>query len=92
LVIAANEILTNALIHGGGAASLRVEAGEGWVSCLIADRGVGFDAASAGRRAPDPGMVPQGGMGLWIVRSLCDDVQIDLPGDGSRVTLRMKAT
>jgi anti-sigma regulatory factor (Ser/Thr protein kinase) len=66
MLVAANEIVTNAVKHGDGVEDIRVGRAEGRFVCEIVDRGSGFDDPSAGYLAPRPG----GGSGLWVARQL----------------------
>jgi anti-sigma regulatory factor (Ser/Thr protein kinase) len=66
MLVAANEIATNAVEHGGGVEHVRVGRAEGRFVCEIIDRGIGFDDPSAGYLAPRPGI----GSGLWVARQL----------------------
>jgi anti-sigma regulatory factor (Ser/Thr protein kinase) len=66
LLLAATEIATNAIEHGGGVKDVRVGRVEGRFVCEIVDRGSGFDDPSAGYLAPRAGV----GAGLWVARQL----------------------
>lgn len=84
LVYAASEVATNAVEHGGGSGELWTWVAEGEAVCLIADPGR--------FREPFPGVVPpapdQGrGRGLWLARALCDEVDVAVDEDGTRVRL-----
>ncbi|HEX6262498.1 MAG TPA: anti-sigma factor RsbA family regulatory protein, partial [Actinomycetota bacterium] len=65
LSIAVNEVLMNALLHGGGEASLSMwEEGASFV-CQVEDEGPGIADPLAGYRPPAN---RTGGRGLWIAR------------------------
>lgn len=66
MLVAANEIVTNAVEHGDGVEDVRVGRAEGRFVCEIVDRGSGFDDPSAGYLAPRPGV----GSGVWVARQL----------------------
>jgi anti-sigma regulatory factor (Ser/Thr protein kinase) len=66
MLLAASEIATNALEHGGGVEAARVGRAEGRFVCEIVDRGGGFDDPAAGYVAPRTGA----GAGLWVARQL----------------------
>lgn len=87
LIIAANEVLTNALIHGGGGARLRIVAGEGSLVCEVMDQGEGFDLSRVPSGPPDVQTSPEHGMGLWIARTLCDEVRVERAGRGATVRM-----
>jgi anti-sigma regulatory factor (Ser/Thr protein kinase) len=66
MLLAATEIATNALHHGGGITDVRVGQAHGRFVCEIIDRGRGFDDPAAGYLAPRAGV----GSGLWVARQL----------------------
>jgi anti-sigma regulatory factor (Ser/Thr protein kinase) len=89
LVIVAHELALNAVRHGGGHGDLRLWAADGQVYCQVSDAGPGMlatgtDPQSAGRRRPDA-RTP-GGRGLWLVRQLVKDLQIDSSSRGTIAT------
>jgi anti-sigma regulatory factor (Ser/Thr protein kinase) len=66
MLLAATEVATNAVEHGGGVEDVRVGRARGRFVCEITDRGDGFDDPTAGYLAPRPGA----GTGLWVARQL----------------------
>lgn len=77
-VLAVNEIATNAVRHGSPIADLRLSAGRAAVTAEVRDSGqwtAGLDG--------------DGGMGLPLVRRVCDQVHVETGGTGTTVTLRM---
>lgn len=86
LSIAANEVLTNALVHGGGEARLSIWAEDGRFICQVEDAGVGIEDPIAGYRPPGGGI---GGRGLWLARQLVDLMEI-LPSERG-ATIRLHA-
>ena len=74
LSLAANEVLTNALTHGGGPVTVRTWSEDGRLICQIEDRGSGIPDPLAGYRPPRP--LAQSGHGLWLARQLVDLLQI----------------
>ena len=66
MLLAATEIATNAIVHGGGVEEVRVGRADGRFVCEIIDRGPGFDDPAAGYLAPRAGV----GSGLWVARQL----------------------
>jgi serine/threonine-protein kinase RsbW len=98
-VLAVNELLTNAVRHGGGSGDVwlwRTRDGlwcdglwcDGlWCDglwCEVADRGPGIAQDRLdGHRLPPP-QAP-GGRGLWLVHQLCDQVTISTGQGGTTV-------
>ena len=66
MLLAATEVATNALQHGGGVKEIRVGQVHGRFVCEIVDQGPGFDDPAAGFLAPRDGI----GSGLWVARQL----------------------
>lgn len=87
LVIAANEVATNSLRHGGGAGEIRMWRDPSWVVCEVRDRGL-IDAPLVGREAPRADS--EGGRGLWMANQLCDLVQLESSAEGTAVRLHMR--
>jgi anti-sigma regulatory factor (Ser/Thr protein kinase) len=85
-VLAVNEVATNALLHGGPPAALRVWVDDEELTYEISDRGTGIEDVLAGAQRPSATQI--GGRGLWITRQLCDDVEIT-NDEGCTVTLRV---
>ena len=82
LVLAVDELATNAIRHGSGGGIVHVWNKPGRMVCEVRDRGRIRDPL-AGRRAPVPG-VP-GGLGLWTVNQLCDLVEVRTGDAGTTV-------
>jgi anti-sigma regulatory factor (Ser/Thr protein kinase) len=70
LTLAVNELLTNAVTHGGGAARLRVWTSGADLTCVVDDAGSGVDDPLIGYAGPTPGS-PRG-YGTWLARRLFD--------------------
>jgi anti-sigma regulatory factor (Ser/Thr protein kinase) len=66
VLVAATELATNAMTHGGGIGEVRVGRADGRFVCEVIDRGGGFDDPVAGYLAPRDGT----GTGLWVARQL----------------------
>ncbi|WP_144022465.1 SpoIIE family protein phosphatase [Asanoa hainanensis] len=68
-VAAVNEVMTNAIRHGGGAGTLRLLlADDAGLVSEVRDRGAGFPAAAFLARVERPVPSSTGGMGLWIAQ------------------------
>jgi anti-sigma regulatory factor (Ser/Thr protein kinase) len=87
LVLAVNEIATNAVIHGRAPATLRVWSENGEVVCEVSDSGDGIDDALAGQLRPATRSL--GGRGIWLTRMMSDAVEIRSNG---RCTVAIHAT
>jgi serine/threonine-protein kinase RsbW len=87
IVLAVNEIATNAVVHGRPPASLRVWAGDAELTCEVSDAGDGIKDALAGQLAPASDAA--GGRGLWLARMLSDALEIR---NGTGCTVSMRAT
>jgi anti-sigma regulatory factor (Ser/Thr protein kinase) len=70
LTLAVNELLTNAVTHGGGAARLRVWTSGADLTCVVEDAGSGVDDPLIGYAGPPPGSLR--GYGAWLARRLFD--------------------
>jgi anti-sigma regulatory factor (Ser/Thr protein kinase) len=86
LVLAANEVATNALKHGGAPGQLRIWVAPGAMVCQLEDAGHITDPL-AGRHAPAPSV--DGGLGLWMVNQLCDLVEVRTATGGTTIRLHM---
>jgi serine/threonine-protein kinase RsbW len=76
-VVAVNELLTNAVRHGGGTGRVTVGRAEGSVFCEVSDAGTGLagDLAAQQPRIRPPANQP-GGWGLWLAEELTDSLQV----------------
>jgi anti-sigma regulatory factor (Ser/Thr protein kinase) len=86
LLMAVNEVATNTLQYGAGQGHIRLWAQETTIICEITDPGY--------LSAPFPGYLPPGpaaarGHGLWVVRQLCDLVEIRTGLPGTRIRLHI---
>jgi anti-sigma regulatory factor (Ser/Thr protein kinase) len=86
LVLAANEIATNTIIHTVGPGTLRLWQDSSAVVCEIADSGHIIDPF-AGRRSPD--VSNDHGRGLWMANQLCDLVQLRSTENGTTIRLQI---
>jgi anti-sigma regulatory factor (Ser/Thr protein kinase) len=86
LVLAASEVATNSILHGGGAGTLSIWREAGAVICEVRDRGRITDPL-VGRERQSPDKLR--GRGMWLVNQLCDLVQIRTTPGGSAVRFRL---
>ncbi|MCI4062520.1 ATP-binding protein [Micromonospora sp. R77] len=85
-VLAVNELITNAVRHGGGQGSLRLWRRSGALVCEVADHGRGISAQRLDdRRRPAPDTA--GGWGLWLARELSDSMEVETGDAGTLVRI-----
>jgi anti-sigma regulatory factor (Ser/Thr protein kinase) len=87
LVLALNEVATNAVLYGSGGGQpiqVIVHVNDDWVEASVLDHG---PQPPAGLPA-DPDELRAGGRGLWLLRRLVDEVRLERVKLGTRVTLR----
>ncbi|MFI7601147.1 ATP-binding protein [Actinoplanes sp. NPDC049681] len=82
-VVAVNELLTNAVRHGGGTGHVAVWCTEDRVICEVTDHGAGLGAIRPDKPAPDE----PGGWGLYLVRELTDTFEIKTGPEGTAVRI-----
>lgn len=87
LVIAINEIATNAVRHGSASAELRIWTEDGRVVAEIYDSGRWTPTADPGADPPSVGA--EGGMGIWVARQICSAVRIKTGVAGTVVRLEL---
>jgi anti-sigma regulatory factor (Ser/Thr protein kinase) len=87
LLIAVSEVVTNSILHGGGAADLRIWHAEPSLVCEVRDSGF-IDDPLAGRVRP--AIAGVGGRGLWLATQLCDLLQLRSSGAGNVIRLHMR--
>jgi anti-sigma regulatory factor (Ser/Thr protein kinase) len=88
MVLAVNEIATNAVIHGRPPAMLRVWKPEGELVFEVSDAGEGIRDVLAGQLGPAARGLS--GRGLWLTRLLSDAVEVR-NGDGCAVSIHATA-
>lgn len=87
-LVAVNEVAMNALVHGGGDAWARTWTEERTFVCEVRDRGTGLSETVAGYEPPDAAR--DRGRGLWLVRQICDLVEVHSRDGVTRVRLHVK--
>jgi anti-sigma regulatory factor (Ser/Thr protein kinase) len=86
LVLAVSEVAANTLRHTHSPGTLAMWHNEDEVVCEIHDEGTIADPL-AGSRKPPPGA--SGGHGLWLVRQVCDLVELTSDANGTTVRMHM---
>ncbi|GAA2854055.1 hypothetical protein GCM10010517_12050 [Streptosporangium fragile] len=87
LLLAAHEAAVNVLRHAGGEGTVTVWHDDVYVTVDVTDRCGLLSMRDARRERPDGNA--SGGLGLWLMRELCDEFTIEQRAGGSRVRLRM---
>jgi anti-sigma regulatory factor (Ser/Thr protein kinase) len=82
-VLAVDELVTNAVRHGGGAGHLEVWLAGGRIWFQISDHGPGL-AQPLPDQPPAPTVL--GGRGLWITRQITDELTVVTGQGGTTVT------
>ncbi|MEH1168538.1 ATP-binding protein [Micromonospora sp. CPCC 205539] len=85
-VLAINELITNAVRHGGGRGWLRLWREPEALICEIADHGQGITPQRLGDRRR-PAADTAGGWGLWLARELTDAMEVATSTAGTVVRI-----
>ncbi len=90
-MVAVNELLTNAVRHGGGVGRVRLWAENDAVVCEVSDSGGGLPAV---RPAPvtRPAADTPGGWGLWLAEELTDTFELITGGEGTTVRVSSRSS
>jgi anti-sigma regulatory factor (Ser/Thr protein kinase) len=88
IVLAVNEITTNAVRYAGGQGQLRLWCDGDELYCRVVDDGRGIPPRYLEQvRRPDPAHIS--GHGLWLARRICAGLEIETSrASGTRVLLR----
>lgn len=86
-VLAVNEVSTNAMRHGLPPVDLRLWAAGERAVCTVSDHGTGVVDPLSVYYSPGGESLPQGRMGLWLVRQLCDEFTFHSAPGGFTVRL-----
>src|SRR6266545_544704 len=85
LVLLANELATNVIAHGGGRGRLLLWVASDRVYCQVSDHGPGLSPdIAAGPSQPPLGATS--GRGLWLVRTLADELALHSDATGTTIT------
>ncbi|BCJ66515.1 ATP-binding protein [Polymorphospora rubra] len=85
-VLAVNELITNAVRHGGGQGRLRLWSQQGTVLCEVSDAGGGIAAERLDNR-DRPAPHTAGGWGLWLADQLSDEMVVRTGPEGTTVRI-----
>jgi len=86
LVLAVSEVAANTLRHTKASGTLAIWRDGDEIVCEIHDEGTITDPL-VGHRKPAPGA--SGGHGLWLVRQVCDLVELTSDANGTTVRMHM---
>ncbi len=89
-VVAVNELLTNAVRHGGGIGRVTMWAQDGEVVCEVSDSGRGLPAARP-ETVPRPTADTPGGWGLWLAEELTDTFRLTTGDAGTTVRVSSRS-
>lgn len=85
-IVALDAVAVNAIEHAGGGGTLKLQRGNGHLSCHIHDLGPGFTANLIPELAP--GLNGHtGGRGLWLAKMFTDELTVCAGPSGTMVTL-----
>jgi anti-sigma regulatory factor (Ser/Thr protein kinase) len=84
-VVAVNELLTNAVRHGGGSGRISLWRAGDRVVCEVSDSGPGLGDRERDEGPRRPAIDEPGGWGLWLAEELTDDIEITTGTDGTTV-------
>ncbi|MGC5288090.1 ATP-binding protein [Micromonospora sp. DT231] len=90
-VLAINELITNAVRHGGGRGWLRLWHESELLVCEVADHGHGISPQRLGDRSR-PTTDTAGGWGLWLARELTDAMEVVTSTAGTTVRVTTSLT
>ena len=85
-VLAVNELITNAVRHGGGSGEVRLWVTPEMVLCEVTDAGGGIGAERLNNHdRPNPDVA--GGWGLWLADQLSDTMAVTTGAAGTTVRI-----
>ena len=90
-VVAAGELATNAVHHGGGSGRLEAWRTGNVLHCRVTDHGPGLPATYRQRSDPPPPRALNG-RGLWLAQCNTDTMTIDSRSNGTTITVTARTT
>ncbi|MEV0612273.1 ATP-binding protein [Nonomuraea sp. NPDC050404] len=88
LVLAVNEAVTNVLDHGGGAGTVTARIDGGQVVVEVLD--FGGELTRDHLTSAELDRTASHGYGLWVIKQLCDEVEVEQGDTGSLLRLRVR--
>ena len=95
LAIAVTEAVGNAIVHGNKKdpnkkVYIAFQLGEDWVEVSVRDEGEGFDPKTLSDPLDPNNLMKESGRGIFILKSLMDDVSFSFTSKGTTIRFRMK--
>jgi serine/threonine-protein kinase RsbW len=90
-VVAVNELLTNAVRHGGGSGQVAIWREDASVVCEVIDHGPGLPEARSEFPAR-PAANDPGGRGLWLAAELTDTLELQTGRNGTSVRISSRVS
>lgn len=92
IAISTTEAVVNAIIHGNKSilekkVIITILKRESMVEITVTDQGQGFDPNDIDSPIDDDNLLKEVGRGLFIVKSLMDEVKIEPSSNGTKITL-----
>lgn len=92
IAISVSELVNNAILHGNKSASdkavtVTISKSNGCVEISVTDQGTGFDPSDIESPIDDANLMKEVGRGIFIVRSLMDQVEIEASDRGTTVVV-----
>ncbi len=93
IAISISELVNNAILHGNESAdekavTVTISKNDGRVEISVVDQGTGFDPTGVENPIDDANLMKEVGRGIFIVRSLMDEVEIDASSSGTTVIVK----
>ncbi len=92
IAIATTEAVSNAIIHGNKndlkkKVIIEVHSKKDRMVVIVEDEGTGFDPTKVDNPLLPDNLLKERGRGIFILKSLMDEVEYSFPGKGTRVTM-----
>lgn len=90
IAISVSELVNNAILHGNKSASdktvtVTISRSDSCVEISVTDQGTGFDPSDIENPIDDANLMKEVGRGIFIVRSLMDQVEIEASKKGTTI-------
>jgi len=95
IAISVTEVVTNAVCHGnkndcGKKVTVSLEINKKQVAVRITDQGPGFDPGHLANPLAEENLLKDAGRGIFIVRSLMDEVKFEIAPDSGTTVILIK--